>query len=72
MNDRFNPTEVGDFSPKISADVGRPRWVGKAIALAVIVAVAATAYHLHVSSTASVAAPPATSVAVSVPLQQNI
>lgn len=72
MNDRFNPTEVGDSSPKISADVGRPRWVGKAIALAVIIAAAATAYHLHGSSTASVAAPPAASVAVSVPLQRNI
>ncbi|RFU49162.1 efflux RND transporter periplasmic adaptor subunit [Paraburkholderia sp. DHOC27] len=72
MNDRFDPAEVGVLAPKSSAHAGKPRWVGKAIALAVVVAVAATAYHLHGSGAAPVAAPPAAPVAVSAPLQRNI
>ncbi|WP_109477054.1 efflux RND transporter periplasmic adaptor subunit [Paraburkholderia sp. C35] len=76
MNDRMNQAEAGVVapkgSPKGSASAGSTRWIGKAVALAVIVGVAATAYHLHQSGSAPVAAPPPPPVAVSAPLQRDI
>jgi RND family efflux transporter MFP subunit len=46
--------------------------VGLAIGVAIVAAGAATAFHLHQSSPAQTAAPPAPSVAVSAPLQRNV
>lgn len=72
MNNRLDPVEAEVVVPKGSTNPGSKRWIGKGIALAVLIAVAATAYHLHQSGSATVAAPPAPSVAISAPLQHSI
>ncbi|CAM2157799.1 membrane fusion protein, multidrug efflux system [Pararobbsia alpina] len=72
MNNRMDPADAGVIVPKNSAAPGSTRWIGKAVAVAVLAAVAATAYHVHGSNAAPVAAPPPPSVAVSAPLQRAI
>ncbi|BAN28221.1 efflux RND transporter periplasmic adaptor subunit [Caballeronia insecticola] len=77
MNDRLDQAELGSTAPGVSVKPGttRPgktRWVGKAVALAVIAAVGVAAWHLHKSGTAPAAALPPTPVAVSAPLTRDI
>ncbi|NIE64302.1 efflux RND transporter periplasmic adaptor subunit [Burkholderia sp. Ax-1719] len=72
MNQPVDQAEERVVVPGTPAHSGSPRWIGKTIALAVIVAVAATAWHLRSSHTEAAAAPPAPPVAISAPLQHDI
>ncbi|HWT34726.1 MAG TPA: efflux RND transporter periplasmic adaptor subunit [Paraburkholderia sp.] len=72
MNNQIEEVEVGVATPQSPATSGSVRWVGKGVAAVVIVAVAATAFHMHWSKAAPVAAPPPPSVTISAPLQRDI
>lgn len=72
MNQRIEQAVERGGVAKIPVNSGSQRWVGKAIAVAVIVGVVTTAWHLRGSHSEAVTAPPPASVAVSAPLQHNI
>ncbi|ARF86785.1 efflux RND transporter periplasmic adaptor subunit [Burkholderia cenocepacia] len=72
MNDRLDSEVAEPVAPEHSAMPRTRRGVGRAIALAAIVAAIAAAYYFHSVSPAPVVAPPPPPVTVSTPLRHDI